>query len=66
MSRLSNDQFDGNGNVFNGFDYDLQTWVSNGVIQRCGHQESMGCDCMGKRFEGRTVEYVKNVLSEVA
>jgi len=66
MSRLSNDQLDAYGNVFNGFDYDLQVWVKEGIIQRCGHRESMKCDCLGLRFEGRSVEYAKNVLSEVA
>lgn len=34
--RVSGDQYKG-GQLENGFDYDLQVWVKDGVIQDCGH-----------------------------
>ncbi len=39
------------------FDYRLQVWVKNGIIQNCGHPESMrpGC-CNGDRLKGLKVE----------
>ncbi len=29
------------GRVWSGFDYDLQIWVVGGIVQKCGHPESM-------------------------
>jgi hypothetical protein len=29
------------GYVWNGFDYALQVWVVEGVVQRCGHPPAM-------------------------
>ena len=40
MTRLSGDEIR-HGRVWTGFDYDLQVWVVGGVIQRCGHPETM-------------------------
>jgi len=40
MTRLSGDEIR-HGHVWTGFDYDLQVWVVGGVIQRCGHPETM-------------------------
>ena len=40
MTRLSGDEIRF-GRVWNGFDYELQVWVANGVIQRCGHPQTM-------------------------
>jgi hypothetical protein len=34
--------------AINGYDYDNQAWYQNGVYVRCGHPESMGCNCYGK------------------
>lgn len=44
MSRLSTDQVI-DGKLMNGFDYEAQVWVLNGVYQDCGHPRSMGDDC---------------------
>ncbi|MBI2364170.1 MAG: hypothetical protein HYV01_04075 [Deltaproteobacteria bacterium] len=40
MTRLSGDEIR-HGRVWTGFDYDLQVWVVGGVIQCCGHPETM-------------------------
>ena len=41
MSRISMDEVDAAGVVKNGFDYNLQVWVKNWIVQICGHPESM-------------------------
>lgn len=56
--RLSNDQHDTKGNLINGFDYDLQVWVADGVIQRCGHPDSMDCQCLAKIHAGKKLAEV--------
>ncbi len=39
------------------FDYRLQVWVINGIIQNCGHPESMRPNCCnGDRFKGLRIE----------
>jgi len=40
MTRLSGDEIR-RGRVWNGFDYELQVWVIDGIIQRCGHPATM-------------------------
>lgn len=52
MSRTSRDEYDNQGNLLNGFDYDNQCWVVDGLVQRCGHPESMDCRCYGKLHQG--------------
>lgn len=39
--RFSTDQRDAKGRVINGFDYALQVWVKDGIIQPCGHPSRM-------------------------
>lgn len=29
------------GRVWSGFDYDLQVWVVGGIVQKCGHPETL-------------------------
>jgi hypothetical protein len=63
MSRLSGDEIR-HGRVWNGFDYELQVWVANGIIQCCGHLESMhpqgrSC-CNGHRLAGRSILDLSN------
>ena len=41
-----------NGRLFNGYDYDNQAWVQDGLYVRCGHSERMNCGCYGKEHEG--------------
>jgi hypothetical protein len=55
MSRLSQDEFDGQGVLLNGFDYENQAWVADGKYIRCGHPDSMACGCYGKEHEGQPV-----------
>lgn len=50
MSRTSNNEYK-NGKLFNGYDYENQCWVKDGLIQRCGHPESMNCGCYGREHE---------------
>ena len=40
MTRLSGDELR-DGYVWNGFDYALQVWVVDGVVQRCSHPAAM-------------------------
>ncbi len=49
--RLSNQQYK-KGQLQNGYDYDLQCWVKNGKVMRCGHPETMKCTCNGRIYEG--------------
>ncbi len=44
-----------NGKLKNGFDYDLQVWVVDFIIQKCGHPESMrehGSCCNANLYHG--------------
>ena len=38
------------GRLIDGFDYERQAWVVNGLYVRCGHPGS--CACYGKLHEG--------------
>ena len=38
--------------LINGYDYDNQAWVKDGLYVRCGHPENMDCGCYGKEHEG--------------
>jgi hypothetical protein len=40
VTRLSGDELR-DGYVWNGFDYALQVWIVEGVVQRCGHPPAM-------------------------
>lgn len=40
MTRLSRNQYR-DGRVWTGFDYALQVWVLEGIVQPCGHPEAM-------------------------
>jgi hypothetical protein len=40
VTRLSGDELR-DGFVWNGFDYALQVWVLDGVVERCGHPPAM-------------------------
>lgn len=55
MSRISQDQFDGQGILLNGFDYENQAWVKDGRYVRCGHPETMNCGCFGRAHQGEPV-----------
>lgn len=52
MSRTSNDEIR-NGAVYNGFDYNLQVWVQDGIVRPCAHPLTMGANCCNqRRFAG--------------
>ncbi|MBA7687288.1 hypothetical protein ES703_95749 [subsurface metagenome] len=61
MSRTSRDQFDSNGQLVNGFDYDLQCWVRGGRVVDCGHPAGSDCDCTGRRHRGRKIMLVRRL-----
>jgi len=48
MSRFDKDHYK-DGEIFNGFDYDLQVWVKNGIVQICGHL-SPECGCNQRKY----------------
>ena len=62
MSRLSGDEIK-DGVVFNGFDYELQVWVEDGKVLRCGHKfdidSVMGWCCNGARYEGQEIAKIE-------
>jgi len=44
MSRISSDTIDAQGIVKDGFDYELQVWVRDYIVQDCGHRH-FGAAC---------------------
>ena len=56
MSRVSRDEIR-EGAVWNGYDYALQVWVLDGIVQACGHPSEMRrfapC-CDQDRYQGLT------------
>jgi len=58
--RKSKNEFDEKGNLINGFDYNLQVWVVNGIIQFCGHPAEMQPNCCNAgRLFGKKLSDVK-------
>lgn len=43
------------GQLFNGFDHDLQVWVKNGIVNECGHLND-ACGCNQRMYEGMTID----------
>lgn len=61
MSRLSSDELAPDGAIFNGFDYNVQVWVLGGVVQPCGHPDSMGSECCnGRVYAGMRINQIIN------
>jgi len=52
------------GNLRNGYDYDIQCWVREGLVLPCGHRLSMDCRCAGRKYAGRTIAYARKKESE--
>ena len=50
MSRISKDHFE--GRLIDGYDYNRQVWVKNGRYERCGHPDTMICNCYGREHMG--------------
>jgi hypothetical protein len=38
------------------YDYDHQAWVQGGKYVRCGHDDTMRCNCYGRLHEGDTAD----------
>ena len=57
MSRLSGDELH-KGNVWNGFDYELQVWVVDGIVQRCGHPAVMSPCCTAFALAGHRIDQI--------
>ena len=53
LPRICNEQ----GIILNGYDYDKQAWVRDGLYVRCGHPETMCCDCYGRKHAGEKSTY---------
>ena len=47
------------GQLLNGFDYDLQVWVKQGVVLDCGHPASMSSGghycCNARKYKGEKI-----------
>ena len=55
--RYSGNNYTAEGNLVNGYDYNLQVWAENGIVLQCGHPERMrvaGC-CNAATYAGRVV-----------
>ena len=63
MTRLSGDEIR-HGRVWNGFDYKLQVWVVDGIIQNCGHPATMCFQdrpcCNAYRLAGQKILDIPN------
>jgi hypothetical protein len=60
VTRLSGDVLR-NGFVWHGFDYALQVWVVDGIVQRCGHPPAMarrGPCCAAFVLAGRRIDEI--------
>jgi hypothetical protein len=62
MSRLSQDVYK-EGQLVDGFDYELQCWVIDGRIVDCGHPQTMECSCSGRTYKDELLSHVKMVLA---
>ena len=56
--RTSLDEYK-NGVLFNGYDYTKQAWVKNGKYIKCGHPDTMNCNCYGKLHAGEESQTIK-------
>lgn len=67
MARTGDNDIDENGVVRNGYDYDLQVWVTDYIIEDCGHtdtyrfQVSQTC-CNAHKYRSEDIREVKSSL----
>ena len=57
MSRTSLDLMDPNRVVVTGYDYNIQVWVRDYIIQECGHREYMD-GCAACRWAGERIDNI--------
>lgn len=62
MTRTSKNEYDRDGNLVWGYDYDLQCWVTDYVIEDCAHQYSFKCHCNGREYAGEDIRVVRKEL----
>lgn len=62
MTRTAEDEIK-DGRIYNGFDYQLQVWIVEGIIQPCAHPESMRTNketcCNQHALAGRHISTVE-------
>ncbi|HSF10821.1 MAG TPA: hypothetical protein VLA60_15525 [Nitrospirales bacterium] len=46
------------------YNYNLQCWVVDHIIQRCTHPSQMFCRCRGREFHGLTEQEAVGVMTE--
>lgn len=70
MSRLS-DNIEVKGVLKEGFDYDIQVWVKDYIVQHCGHHSSnmfhpsgRGHCCTSSEYAGKHILTVRSELLE--
>jgi hypothetical protein len=59
--RQSGDRLAATGTVQGGYDYQLQVWVKDGVVQPCGHPAAMRVTrpcCPANRYRGQRVKEI--------
>lgn len=67
MSRASRDDYDREGDLRNGYDYELQVWVKGYEVQDCGHLSSDVPDCCSAAlFAGQDIRLVRSQLMHSA
>ncbi len=67
MSRVSRDDYDNDGDLRNGYDYELQVWVLGYKVQECGHLSSDVPDCCSAaRFAGQDIRILRSQLMHSA
>ncbi len=48
------------GKIKNGFDYELQVWVKDYTIQKCGHKKQvLGFCCHVEKLAGKDIRSIK-------
>lgn len=56
--RYSKNELDQWGELVNGFDYENQAWVVDGLYVNCGHPETMDCNCFGRKHAGQSFTHL--------
>ena len=59
--RVGANEFDLDGYLLNGYDYDLQMWIKDGVVVNCGHAPEMDCGCNGRKYQGMSLESAREL-----
>jgi len=52
-----------NGTWVTGYNYNLQVWLKNGIIQNCGHLKTGIC-CNQKKYSGMTMDEAEKAIAK--